>query len=94
MFQSVEFAQRENAQRKNWIIEFKFSYFASSFYLFIYLFIFREQQDETFGETFKQEERHGDKRPAEQFSHQSAITQKETHKGETCIWHSIRTFKL
>lgn len=40
----------------------------------------REQQDETFGETFKQEEHHGDKRPAEQFSHQTAITQKETHK--------------
>lgn len=51
----------------------------------MYLFIFREQQDETFGETFKQEEHHGDKRPAEQFSHQTAITQKETHKGETSL---------
>lgn len=44
---------------------------------------FREQQDETFGERFKQKNHHGDETPTGQQCHPPAIRQDETHKGDT-----------
>lgn len=43
--------------------------------------LFREQQDEKFGERFQQEN-HGDETPSGQQSHPSVIRQEETHKGD------------
>lgn len=52
--------------------------------IFFYFFgaFYREQQDETFRQRYKQENHNGDETPTGQLCHPPAIRQEETHKGD------------
>lgn len=53
-------------------------------------FVFFREQDESFGERFKQENHHRDETPTEQQRHPSAVRQEETHKGDKCVTFNLQ----